>query len=103
METFDVEEIRMRLFVEQEKRWARSWPSALRKLEREFPPGFVVYEVKACLQEGVMPEYPQILDICQRIRYCQRLQAEAEAKAKPKLAPKSGKAARRAWAGQATP
>lgn len=95
---FDVAEIQMRIFVELEKCWAKSWPSALRKLEKDFPPGFVADEINACLQEGIMPEYPQILDICQRIKYCQRLRAETEAKAKPrkrKWAPKHGKAAGR--------
>jgi len=77
---FNVAEIQMRIFVEQEKRWAKSWPSALRKLERDFPPGFVADEINAFLQEGIMPEYPQIFDICQRMEYCRKLQAEIEAK-----------------------
>ena len=78
----NVAEILMRIFVEQEKRWAKSWPSVLRKLERDFPPGFVADEVKAFLQEGINPDDPRIFDLCWQIRHCQCLQAAAAAEAK---------------------
>lgn len=76
----DVEEIKAMLAEKREKYWANKWYSVLGRLEREFPPGFVVDAVNAYLQEGIVPDDPRILDVGQRIEYWRKLQAEAEAK-----------------------
>jgi hypothetical protein len=70
---FDVAEIQMRIFVEQEKHWAKSWPSVLRKLTRDFPHGFVEDEINAYFQEGLIPDDPRIFDLCCQMQHWRSL------------------------------
>jgi len=86
----EVKRIKEMLAAKQKRYWAKSGHSVARKLELEFPPGFVTDALNAYLQKGIVPDDPRILDLGQRIKYWHKLQAEAEAKKEARTSRKRG-------------